>query len=87
MFLFSTNPSSDSWKKYFLEGKTSLGHKCILNHFNQILSINYQGRWFLTIKRPKSSKIFFCYISSFLKGSFDAKKLDMELKDIFGLFF
>jgi len=63
----------NSWKKYFLEGKTIFGHKCILNRFIQILCTNYQKRWFFTIKRPKSSKNYFCCRSSFLKGSFATK--------------
>ncbi len=74
-------------KKIFLERKTNLGHKCILNHFNQILSTNCKKKWFLIIKSPRSSKNYFCYKSSFSKRSFIAKKLDMELIDIFGFFF
>jgi hypothetical protein len=78
--VFSTNPGINSLKIYFLEVKTIIGHKCILNIFNQLLSTNYKRRWFLTIKRVKFSRNCFCYTSLFLKGSFAVKKLDMELK-------
>jgi hypothetical protein len=54
-------------------------HKCILNLFNQLLFTNCKRRWFLTIKRPKSFKNCFCY-------SFVAKKLEMELEEMFGFF-
>jgi len=64
-----------------------MGHKCILNLFNQLLFTNYKGRWFSIIKRVKSSNFCFCDTSSFLKGSFATKKLDMELEETFGLFF
>jgi hypothetical protein len=84
--VFFTKLGRNLWKNCFLERKTNLGHKCILNHFNQILSTNYKERWVLIIKSPRSSKNYFCYKSSFLKGSFIAKHLDMELVDIFGLF-
>jgi hypothetical protein len=47
---------------------------------------NCKERWFLRIKGPRFSKIFFYYKSSFLKGSFVAKELDMELKAIFDFF-
>jgi len=30
LLLFSTKPNRNSQKNYFLEGKTNLGHKCIL---------------------------------------------------------
>jgi hypothetical protein len=76
---------SNSLKKK-LEGKTIRGPKCILNLFNQLLSTNCKGRWFLTIKKLKSSKNCFGCTSSFLKGSFVTKKLDMELEETFGLF-
>jgi len=56
-------------------------HKCILNHFNQLFFTNCKGRWFLTIKKVKSSKNCFCYTSSFLKGFFATKKIDIELKE------
>jgi hypothetical protein len=69
-----------------LEGKTIWGYKCILNVFNQLLSTNCKRRWFSTIKRVKSSKICFCYISPFFKVFFATKKLDMELEKTFGLF-
>ncbi len=69
-----------------MEGKTIMGHKCILNLFNQLSFTNCKGRWFLTIKIVKSSKIYFCCTLSFLKGFFAAKKLDMELEKIYGLF-
>ncbi len=59
--VFSTKPNRNSQKNDFLEGKTNLGHKCILNRFNQILSTNYKRRWFLTIKNPRSSKFYFYY--------------------------
>ncbi len=52
------------------------------NLFNQLLSTNYKKRWFLTIKRPKYSKICFCSTTFFLKGSFATKKLDMELEEM-----
>ncbi len=63
-----------------------MGHKCILNLFNQLLSTNCKRKWFSIIKRVKSSKICFCDTSSFLKGPFAIKKLDMELEETFGLF-
>jgi len=44
-----------------------LGLRHILNHFNQTLSTNYKRIWFLTIKRPMSSKFCFCCRSFFLK--------------------
>jgi hypothetical protein len=65
---------NNSLEIYFLEGKPFLGHKCILNHFNQLLSTNCKGKLFLTIKIIKSSVNYFCYTSSFLKGSFLSKK-------------
>jgi hypothetical protein len=68
-----------------MEGKTIFGHKCILNFFNQLLSTNWKGIWFLTIKRPKFSKKTFCSTSFFLKGSL-AKINKMELEEIFGFF-
>jgi hypothetical protein len=46
-------------KKKILKRKTILGHKCILNHFNEILSTNYKGRWFLTLKGLDPSKMVF----------------------------
>jgi hypothetical protein len=91
-FVFSTNMSSNSWENCFLERKLFFGWKnnfwtqCILNHFNKLFSTNCKGRWFLTIKKPKSSKNCFWCRSHFLKGFFVAKKLDMELKDTFSLF-
>jgi hypothetical protein len=51
-----------------------------------LLSTNFKGRWFLTIKRVKSSINCFCYTSFFLKGYFATKKLDVELEETFGLF-
>jgi hypothetical protein len=39
-----------------------------------------------TIKTLKSSKNYPCCTLFFLKGSFAAKKLDMELEKIYGLF-
>jgi len=80
---FSSKPSNNSRKRCFMEGKTSLGHKCILNCFNQILSRNYKKWWLLTIKSSHFSKNYFCYRSSFMKGSFVAKILDMELLEIY----
>jgi len=44
----------NSLKNYFMKGK-KIGHKCILNLFNQPFSTNYKGRWFLIIRKPKSS--------------------------------
>ncbi len=84
--VFSTNLSNNSLEKKNLEGKIIMGHKCILNLFNQLLSTNCKGRWFLTIKRIKSSRNCFCYTPFFLKGSFTIKKLDMELEETFGFF-
>jgi hypothetical protein len=69
-----------------LEGKIILGHKCILNLFNQLLSTNYKGRWFFTIKIIKSLKNYFYYTSYFLKGSFVIKKTRYGIKETFGLF-
>jgi hypothetical protein len=63
--VFSTNLGSNSLENYVLEGKTILGHKCILNIFNQLLSTNCKGKWILRIKRIKSSKNCFFYTSSF----------------------
>ncbi len=40
----------------------------------------------LTIKRPEISKNWFFYTSSFLKGFFATKKLNIELKEMFDLF-
>jgi hypothetical protein len=40
----------------------------------------------VTIKKPKSSKNCFCRTSYFLKGSFVAKKLNMELEEMFDIF-
>jgi hypothetical protein len=57
-----------------------------IDPFNQLHSTNCKGRQFLTIKRVKSSQKKLYYTSSFLKGSFVAKKLDMELEKTFGLF-
>jgi hypothetical protein len=62
-----------------------MGHKCILNLYNQLLSTNCKWIWFLIIKRIKSSRNCFCCTSSFLKGFFH-KKLDMELEQTLGLF-
>jgi hypothetical protein len=62
------------------------GYECILNLFNQLLFTKYKGRWFIRIKKPKSFKNCFCYRSFFLKGSFVAKKLNMELEEISRLF-
>jgi hypothetical protein len=50
------------------------------------LFTNGKRRWFLKIKRPKSSKKKFCYTSSFLKGVLAEKNLNMELEEIFGFF-
>ncbi len=46
--------------------------------------IKEDGFW--QLKKPKYFKNCFCYRSSFLKGYFVAKKLGMELEEIFGLF-
>jgi len=60
-------------------------HKCILtfliNYIQQI--VKEDNFWQLKVK---SSQKKLCYTSSFLKGSFVAKKLDMELEKTFGLF-
>jgi hypothetical protein len=40
----------------------------------------------LTIKWVRSSRNYFCCTSLFLKGSFEAKKLDMELEKTYDLF-
>jgi hypothetical protein len=37
----------------------TIGHKCKLNIFNHWLSIRCIGKWFLTIKKPTSSKKYF----------------------------
>ncbi len=84
--VFSTNLGRKSLENCFLKGKTILKHKCIVNLFNQLLFTNCKKRWFLIIKRPKSSKNCFCYTSLFLTGSFATKKLNMELEKMFGLF-
>jgi hypothetical protein len=67
-FSFPIKPINNSWKNYVLEGKKSLGHKWILNCFNQILSTTCKQRWFLILKNPRSSKNCFGCGSSFLKG-------------------
>jgi hypothetical protein len=85
--VFSTKLGNNSWENYFLEGKRNLGHKCMLHFFNQILCTNYKGSWFLIIQCSRSSKSYFCYKSSFLKGFFVTKKLNMELLQLFDLFF
>ncbi len=77
--VFSTNLDNNSLKNRFLE-RTILGHKCILNLFNQVLSTNYKGRWFLTIKRPKFFKNFFCYTSIFLERFFSQKTIGFEIR-------
>ncbi len=38
--VFSTNVGNNSLENHFLEGKKIMGHKCILNIFNQLLSTN-----------------------------------------------
>ncbi len=74
MFFFPIKPVSNSWKNYVLEGKKSLGYKCILNCFNQLLSITCKQRWFLIIKNPRCSKNCFGCGSSFLKDYFATKE-------------
>jgi len=87
LFSFFIKPSNNSRKFCFLEGKINLWHKCILNHFNKILSTNCKGRWFFTIRTPKAFKNFF-YCRSFLKTRFYVvENLDMELLNIFVLCF
>jgi len=87
LFFSPIKPVSNWWKNYVLERKKSLGYKCILNCFNQILSTTCKQRWFLIIKNPRSSKNCFGCGSSFLKDYFATKENDMELEDIFGPFF
>jgi hypothetical protein len=50
--------------------------------FNQTFSTNYKGKWFLIIKNARISINNFCSTSSFLKGSFETKNLDMEELEI-----
>ncbi len=71
--MFSINSCNNSLENYFMEGKTIMGHKCILNLYNQLLSTNCKWIWFLIIKRIKSSRNCFCCTSSFLKGFFHKK--------------
>jgi hypothetical protein len=40
-----------------MEGKTIMGHKCILNLFKQLSFTNYKGRWFLQLKHSNLPKI------------------------------
>jgi hypothetical protein len=71
--VLSTNPSSNSWENCFRERKTILGHKYILYLFNQLFSTNYKKRWFLMVKRLKSSKNYFWYKILFLERFFCKK--------------
>ncbi len=73
-FVSSTKLNNISWKFCFLEGNIIIGDKCNIKHLNHTLSTNYNGKLFFTIKRPRSYKKSFCCTSSFLKGSFIAKK-------------
>ncbi len=83
--VFSTSPGSNSLKIYFLQGKTILGHKCILNFLtNYFLQIVKEDG--LTIKGSNLPIFVFCYISLFIKGFFATKNLNMELEKTFGLF-
>jgi hypothetical protein len=66
--------------------KQNLGHKCILSLFNQLLSTNCKGRWFLTIKRPKSFKKKFLLHILFVERFSYRKKKKMELEKVFGFF-
>jgi hypothetical protein len=84
--VFPIKLGNNSWKSYFLEGKTCVGHKCIFNHFNQIISTNCKGLWFLTITSHRSSNNVFVTII-FLERFLCSKKMDMELVDIFDLLF
>jgi hypothetical protein len=74
---------------FILDRNTIFQHKCILNHFNQYFpqTIKEDGFWQLKDPLPKVLKNYFCYKSSFLKGSFAKKKIGYKLEDIFGPFF
>ncbi len=58
IYLFSLNQIVIK-KNYFWKGKRSLGHKCILNHFNLILSTNCEEDGFLQLEVPNFQKIVF----------------------------
>jgi len=87
IFVLSSPPS---WAThlvnfYFFKGNITLGHKCIIRRFNYVLFTNWIGRWFLTTKRLRSCKNYFC-CTSFFKGSFWPKKNDIALLDAIGFF-
>jgi len=74
-FVFPINLDNNSIENCFLERKTIIGHKCILNILNQLLFKKFKGIWFLTIKRPKSSKkCFSC--TSFVTGTKNYKNMN-----------
>ncbi len=78
-WFFSTNLSNIPFFFKNLQGKKSFGHKCIIKHFNHMIFTTCIYQWFFTIKRPRSSRISFCYTSSFLKQYFTITKLEIEL--------
>ncbi len=49
--IFSTNSRNIFCENYFLEGKTSLGHKYKHICFIHMLSTNCMGRWFLIVNK------------------------------------
>jgi hypothetical protein len=78
--VFFINLGNNSWTNYFLERKIILGHKCILNLFNQLFFTNYKGRWFLTIKKTQVFQKLFLLQIIFLERFLCSKKIGYGTK-------
>ncbi len=85
-FIFSTKSSKTSCENIYLNGDTTFGYKCITKCFNQVFSASWIGRWFLTTKRVRSCKNYFC-CTHFLKGSFAPKNSNISKLNTLGPFF
>jgi hypothetical protein len=70
-----------------LESKTTLRHKCKLKRFNHGLSTKCIGKWLLIINKTTFSPNYLYYTSSFLKGYFVTKKLQITTLDKLCFFF
>jgi hypothetical protein len=79
LFLFPHNLGNNLLEFIFMETKKNLGHKCILNLFNQLNSTNCKRRWFLTIKKLKFYRNFVMLHIIFLKRFFSSKEITYEV--------
>ncbi len=69
LFCVWTNSNKISCESYFLKRKKTFECKCIINYCTHTLPTNCIGKWFSTIKRPRSCMNSFCCTSSFWKRS------------------